>query len=263
MHGVLFSLSFVAGLTGLVVGSFLNVVIVRIPEGRSVVRPPSACPRCAYQLKPWDNIPILSWLLLGRKCRSCRLPIPVRYPIVEGLTGLLFAGTALRIGWSAELPAVLLFIAGGVALSAIDIDTMRLPRKLIFIVLALVGAALLVAAAFTRNWSALMWAAIGSVAAGSAFFALRVAVPKGFGMGDVRLAFLLGAITGWYGPGRVALGLFLGFLFGSVVGIIVALVSGQLRKKKIPFGPMLNSGALFAVLFGAPILHWYSTMFSV
>jgi leader peptidase (prepilin peptidase) / N-methyltransferase len=262
MHAVLLYLSFVAGLTGLVIGSFLNVVIIRVPEGRSVVKPPSACPRCSYQLRPWDNIPIVSWLLLGRKCRSCRLPIPLRYPIVEGLTGLLFAGTALRIGWSAELPAVLLFIAGGVALSAIDIDTMKLPRKLIFVVLALVGAALVVAAAVTGNWRSLMWAVVGSIAAGSAFFALRVAVPRGFGMGDVRLAFLLGAITGWYGPGRVALGLFLGFLFGSVVGVVVALVSGQLRNKKIPFGPMLASGALFAVLFGAPILRWYSTMFA-
>jgi leader peptidase (prepilin peptidase) / N-methyltransferase len=260
---VLLYLTVVCGALGLVIGSFLNVVIIRVPEGRSVVHPPSACPRCSYQLRPWDNIPIVSWLMLGRKCRSCRLPIPARYPIVEGLTGAMFAITALRLGWTAELPAVLLFVAGGIALSGIDIDTMRLPRKLVFIVLALVGVALIVAAAVTGRWSSLAWAAGGSITAGLGFFAIRVAVPKGFGMGDVRLAFVLGAITGWYGPGRVVLGLFLGFLFGSVVGIVVGAITGQLRKKKIPFGPMLAGGALFAVLFGAPILNWYQSTFSV
>jgi leader peptidase (prepilin peptidase) / N-methyltransferase len=150
-----------------------------------------------------------------------------------------------------------------VALSAIDLDTMRLPRTLVYVVLGLVAAGLVVAAATTGRWSALAWAAAGSLAAGGGFFAIRVAVPRGFGMGDVRLAFVLGAITGWYGPGRVALGIFLGFLFGSIVGIVVAAVTGKLRKQKIPFGPMLAAGALFAVLFGAPILNWYSSTFSV
>lgn len=257
MVQVLAFLVFFCGLFGLAIGSFLNVVIVRVPEGRSVMRPPSACPRCNYVLRPWDNIPIVSWLLLRAKCRGCKLPIPARYPIVEALTGALFALAAGVVGFAPELPAVLLFVAGGVALAAIDLDTMRLPRQLVYVTLALVGGALTIAAIATGEWSKLVWAVVGSVVASGAFWLLRLFVPRGFGAGDGRLALVLGAITGWYGPGRVVVGLFFGFLIGSIVGLIVAARAGRMKNVKMPFGPSLVAGAFAAVLFGGRVVSWY------
>jgi leader peptidase (prepilin peptidase)/N-methyltransferase len=176
---------------------------------------------------------------------------------VEGITGILFGVVAYRLGWTAELPAVLLFVAGGVALSGIDIDTMRLPTKVVYVTLGLVAGGLLGAGVATGAWHRVAWAVAGSLGASGALLLLLVVSRKGMGMGDIRLALVLGAVTGWYGPGRVALGLFLGFLIGSIVGLTVAARSGQLKGKKIPFGPSLFAGSLVAVLWGASMLHWY------
>jgi leader peptidase (prepilin peptidase) / N-methyltransferase len=228
----------VMSLVGILVGSFLNVVIGRVPEGRSVVHPPSACPRCNYHIGPRDNIPVLSWMLLRAKCRNCSLPISARYPLIEALTGALFGLTAWRLGWTPELPAVLLFVAGGIVLSAIDIEHFRLPNAVVYPLLGLVGAA-------------------SVVAAGLLFTIVLLTRGRGMGMGDVRLALVLGAVTGWYGPGRVAVGLFLGFLVGSVVGIGLAVRTGKVKGVKMPFGPSLITGAFIAVLWGGSLWDWY------
>jgi leader peptidase (prepilin peptidase) / N-methyltransferase len=251
----------VISLLGLLIGSFLNVVIGRVPEGRSVVHPPSACPRCNTAITPRDNIPIVSWLLLRAKCRTCALPISARYPLIEALTGILFGFTAWRVGLTAALPAVLLFVAGGVALSAIDIETFRLPTPLVYTVLGLVGVSLTVAAGTTHHWGRLVWVAAGALASAGLLLLIVVGTRgRGMGMGDVRLALVLGAITGWYGPGRAALSLFLGFLAGSVIGIGVALKSRRFKGAKMPFGPALILGTWIAIIWGAPLWHSYRTL---
>ena len=257
MHLVL-PLVAVISLLGILIGSFLNVVIGRVPEGRSVVHPPSACPRCDYQIGPKDNIPILSWMLLRAKCRNCSLPISARYPLVEALTGALFGLTAWRLGWTPELPAVLLFVAGGIALSAIDIEHFRLPNTVVYPLLGLVGLSLVVAAGMSSSWSRLVWVVAGALVSSGLLFALVVLTRgRGMGMGDVRLALVLGAVAGWYGPGRAAVGLFLGFVVGSVLGIGLAVRKGKMKGVKMPFGPSLIAGAFIAVLWGGDIWHWY------
>lgn len=254
---VVFALVLFCGLLGLCIGSFLNVVIARVPEGRSVVKPRSSCPNCGHEIAGRDNIPVVSWLLLGRRCRGCRTPISARYPIVELLTATLYAVTAWVVGPEAHLVAILVFVASGVALSAIDIDCLRLPIPIVYTTLALVGAALLGAAATTGSWREFAWAVAGGAIACATLLAIHVAVPRGMGLGDVRLALVLGAVTGWFGPARVGLGLFLGFLVGSIVGIAVSLAKGWQRKRKIPFGPSLIMGAYLAIIAGAPIMRWY------
>lgn len=248
----------VVTLLGILIGSFLNVVIGRVPEGKSVVRPPSACPRCQTPIGPRDNIPILSWVLLRAKCRACALPISARYPLIEAATGVLFGLTTWRLGWVAELPAVLLFVAGGIALAAIDIEHLRLPNAVVYPLLALVGGALVAAAALSDGWQRLGWVIAGGLATAAALFLIVFATKgRGMGMGDVRLALVLGAVTGWYGPGRSALGLFLGFVVGSVIGIGLAARTGKMKGVKMPFGPSLIAGCWIAVMWGGPVWQWY------
>ena len=215
----------VSALFGLLIGSFLNVVIGRVPEGRSVVRPPSACPRCGNEIRTRDNIPIVSWLLLGRKCRALLPadfgPLPAHRRTHGGVVWVHHRGGRLGVGVASGV----VFRCRGIALSAIDIDTQRLPTKLVYVVLALVSVCLIGAAVKTGEWSRLGWAVAGASASAAILFALVVGSKgRGMGMGDVRLAFVLGAITGWFGPGRSAIGLFAGFAVGSVLGIAMALL---------------------------------------
>ena len=241
-------------LLGILVGSFLNVVIGRVPEGRSVVHPPSACSRCDYQIGPKGNIPILSWMLLRAKCRNCSLPISARYRLIEALTGALFGLTAWRLGWTPELPAVLLFVAGGIALSAIDIEHFRLPNAVVYPLLGLVSLSLVVAAGVSSQWSRLVWVVAGALASAGLLFAIVFLTRgRGMGMGDVRLGLVLGAVAGWYGPGRALVSMFLGFVVGSLVGIGTALRTGKVKGVKMPFGPSLIAGAFLTVLWGGNI----------
>ena len=245
-------------LLGILVGSFLNVVMGRVPEGRSVVHPPSACPRCDYQIGPRDDIPILSWMLLRAKCRNCSLPISARYPLIEALTGALFGLTAWCLGWTPELPAVLLFVAGGIALSAIDIEHFRLPNAVVYPLLGLVGVALVVAAGVSSSWSRLVWVVAGALASAGLLFAIVFLTNgRGMGMGDVRLGLVLGAIAGWYGPGRAAVAMFLGFVIGSTIGLGLAVRTRKMKGVKIPFGPSLIAGTFLAVLWGGELWDWY------
>ncbi|NEA51975.1 A24 family peptidase [Streptomyces sp. SID10815] len=247
------------GLLGLAVGSFLNVAVSRIPAGRSVVRPRSACPRCATPIAARDNIPIVSWLLLGRRCRACRVAIPARYPLVEALTAILFSAEALRFGRSAALPAELVFTAGLLALAACDAEHFLLPRQLIYPTLGLTAACLLAAAAATGQWPRLGVTAACGVGAFAVFFALHWVRPAWLGFGDVRLAGLLGTGLGWLGPSYLVLALLAGSFVGLLVGIALMAAGRATRHTRLPFGVFLAAGAIAALLVGAPVVHWYES----
>jgi len=249
---------FCCALLGLAVGSFLNVVIARVPRRESIVTPPSHCPECHTPISPRDNIPVVSWLVLRGRCRACQAPIPVRYPLVEigcaiawGVIGYWFADS-----WA--LPAYLVLTAGLLALSVIDLEHRILPNRILG-PLAVAGVVLLGAAALASgDLDAFVRALLGALAAFGALGALHLISPRGMGLGDVKLAFVLGLFLGWLGWGEVALGLFLGFLLGSVIGVGLIATGLRTRKDHVPFGPFLAAGTLIAVIWGPTLLAWYS-----
>ena len=246
-----------AALLGLVIGSFLNVVIHRVPAGESVVAPRSRCPKCGTELANKDNIPVVSWLVLGGKCRTCGTPISKRYPLVEALTALLFGAMAARFGLDAALPAFLVLTAFLVALSGIDFDTFLLPKKLVwpafFAGIVLLGGACL-AEGDARGAAE---AAAGSAIAFGILFLIHFISPKGMGFGDVRLAAVLGLHLGYLELPLVGVGLFLSFLVASVVGVGLMITKKRGRKDRVPFGPFLAIGSGLAILFGEAILRIY------
>lgn len=240
---------------GLIVGSFLNVVISRVPAGGSVVRPRSRCPACAAPISARDNVPILSWLVLGRRCRQCGIPIPARYPLVEAGTGAVFAALAVRFGWQAALPAFLYLAAVGVALAAIDLEVRRLPDPLT-LPAYLVGGALLSAAALLDGHPiAILHALVGMVAGYLVYLLLGLSYRGGMGFGDVKLAGVLGLYLGWLGWRAWAVGVLAGFLLGGLVAVVLLVAGRANRRTALPFGPFMLAGALLAVLFGTPIAH--------
>jgi leader peptidase (prepilin peptidase) / N-methyltransferase len=249
-------LAALAAVFGLAIGSFLNVVIHRVPAGQSVVRPPSACPQCGHAIRNRDNVPVLGWLLLRGKCRDCSAPISARYPLVELGTAALFAVMALRFGLDWVLPAYLYLAAVSVALALIDIDLKRLPDALTLpsypVALVLLGAAWLLG-----SDGSLLRAVLGGVVAFAFYFLLLFAYPAGMGFGDVKLAGVLGLYLGWLGWGILAAGLFLGFLLGGVFGIVLIAAKRAGRKSKVPFGPFMLGGALLAVLVGRQLVDAY------
>jgi len=253
----------VFGVLGLVAGSFDNVVVFRVPEGRSVVRPPSACPKCGARVRAYDNVPVLSWALLKGHCRDCRAPISVRYPIVELFVALVFVGIGWRYGvsWTGAGEAVL--AAGLVALGLIDFDHMLLPRKVVYWDLGAVGAVLVAGAAAEGQWERLGVAFASALVPWALFFLLNYFAPHALGFGDVRLAFLMGLGLGWLGAGYAFLGFLLASLLGAVVGVALMAAGKAGRRTPVPFGTFLASGALLAVLAGAPVIHWYQGTLSL
>lgn len=245
------------GVLGLAVGSFLNVVIWRVPRGESVVHPPSACPSCGTRIRARDNVPVVSWLLLRGRCRDCGAPISVRYPLVEAGTAVAFVLVALRIGFDWALPAYLYLAAVGVALALIDLDTHRLPNAIV-LPSYLVGAVLLtLASAGTGSWDALLRAAVGAVGLFLVYFLAALAYPSGMGFGDVKLAGVLGMYLAWLGWGTFAVGAFAAFLLGGVFGIALILVRHGDRKTGIPFGPWMILGAAVGIGWGEQIWSGY------
>ncbi|QCB95285.1 prepilin peptidase [Cellulomonas shaoxiangyii] len=255
MYGVV-----VTGLLGLLVGSFLNVVVWRVPRGESVVAPPSACPRCHARIAWYDNVPVISWLALRGRCRRCELPISWRYPVVELATGLLFAGTFLLVGWSWEVPAFLYLAGITVCLTLIDIDVHRLPNAIVLPSYG-VGGALLALAAWnpggTADPGALLRAAVAGAGLFAFYFLLAVIHPRGMGFGDVKLAGVLGLYLGWVGWSAVGVGAFAAFLLGGVFGLVLTLVGRAGRKTSVPFGPWMLVGAAVGVVAGEPIARAY------
>lgn len=242
---------------GLVVGSFLNVVIHRVPRKESVVKPRSRCPGCGTELAARDNVPVASWVLLKGRCRTCREPIPVRYPLVELLTAALFAVTALRLGADAALPAFLVVVAGLVAISAVDLERFIVPNRILYPTLFLAAPLLVVAAVVDGDWSGLRTAAIGGGLGWGLLLVVHLVSPAGMGFGDVRLSGLIGMTLGWLSVGHVLVALFLGFLLAAVVGVALIATGLKTRKDKVPFGPFLAAGAMLALLVGGPIIDWY------
>ncbi len=249
-----------AALVGLAVGSFLNVVIWRVPRGESVVRPPSACPSCGTPVHVRDNVPVLSWLLLRGRCRSCRAPVSWRYPVVELLCAGLFALMAVRFGTDPVLPAYLYVAAVGLALAVIDLDTRRLPDVLTLPSYVVVAGLLAVGAALGSDSGDLLRALLGGAAMYAVYFALCFAYPAGMGFGDVKLAGVLGMATAWAGWGAWGVGLFGGFLFGGVFGVALLASGRGGRKSAVPYGPFLLAGALVAVLAGQRLADAYLSL---
>ena len=245
---------------GLAVGSFLNVVVWRVPRGESVVRPPSACPGCGRAIRPRDNVPVLGWLLLRGRCRDCGTSISARYPLVELLTALLFAVMALRLGLDPALPAFLYLVAIGVALAFIDLDHKRLPDALTLPSYVVVTVLLGGAAVLGSDSGSFLRALLGGAAMFAVYFALCFAYPAGMGFGDVKLAGVLGLCMGWLGWGSWSVGLFLGFFLGGVFGIALIARRKGGRKTAVPFGPFMLLGALVAILVGERLASGYLSL---
>ena len=241
-------------LFGLAIGSFANVVIYRVPRGESVVSPPSACPNCHTEITPRDNIPVLSWLCLRGKCRTCAEPISARYPLVELAMAALFAGAAARFGYNWALPAYLATLAGLLVLSCIDVELLILPKKIVYPLLAIVAVLLVVASGATGHWHYLLIAVICSVGWFVAFFALNALSPRLLGFGDVRLALVLGLALGWLGVRYVLLGFFAANVIGAVIGIALIATKRVSRQQQIPYGVFLAAGAALAIYAGAELL---------
>lgn len=247
-------------LIGLMIGSFLNVVVWRVPRGESVVSPPSACPACDHEIRARDNVPVLGWLLLRGRCRDCGEPISARYPVVEALSAVLFGVMAVRFGFDWELVAYLYLAAVGLALALIDLDTKRLPDVLTLPSYGVAAVLLGLAALLGDHPGAPLRALAGALEVGAFYFAVWFAYPAGMGFGDVKLAPTIGAYLGWISYGALVVGVFAGFLFGAVVGIGLVLAQKGGRKTKVPFGPFMLAGALVAILWGDQLADAYVSL---
>ena len=252
----------VVAVFGLLIGSFLNVVILRVPEGESIVTGGSACPKCAASIAAYDNIPVGSWLILRGRCRSCRTPISPQYPAIEASTALLFVIAVARFGytWDAAIAGVLL--AGLLALAVIDARTLRLPNPIVA-VLAIVGVVLVVAAALaTGATSMLLDAGISGVGALVVFVAIAeigslAAGRQAMGYGDVKLAGVMGLYLGAIAPRYIVVAVLAAFLTGAIAGVVQIGFAGGDRKTRIPFGVFLAVGALISVFVAEPLVGWY------
>ena len=271
-----------AGVLGAMIGSFLNVVIHRVPNEQSIVLPNSACPHCRTPLRAYDNIPILSFLILRGRCRTCHEPIAIRYPVVEALTAILFVMITIHDGVSFALPFDFAFVAALVALIFIDAEHMILPNVITYpgIVFALVMRVTVPYLAGTSHlddlpgliermpslpiWAvSLIGAALGALIGGGSLWLMgflweRLRGVEAMGLGDVKMMLMVGAFLGW----RLAvLTIFVGVFSGSVAGIAVMVRRGRNLQMMLPFGIFLGAGAIASVLVGHQIVEWYGSQF--
>ena len=245
----------IAGVFGLLLGSFLNVVAYRLPRGESLATPASHCPGCDTPIKPYDNVPVLSWLLLRGRCRSCRTTIAWRYPFVELLTALLMVAVVLVYGTGEEVWLGLAFVLLLVPIAVIDLDTRTIPNKL-----TLTGAIVAPAILLLTDPGAIPEHLIAGVAAGGFLLVAALAYPGGMGMGDVKLAFVMGLFLGR----DVAPAIFVGLVAGTLVGAVIMARKGvkEGRKTAVPFGPFLAFGGIVGLLAGEPMVDWYLRTFA-
>ena len=242
-----------AAVTGAAIGSFLNVVVHRVPRRESLVRPASRCPHCEAAIRPYDNIPIVSWVLLRGRCRSCDAAIPVRYPLIELLTATLFVAVALVRGVDADLLYELPFVAVLVAVAAIDLEHKIIPNRIV-----LPAAAWALASAVVLRPDALPELAIAGAAAFLLLFAAALAYPAGMGMGDVKLAGVMGLYLGV----AVVPAMLVALLSGSVVGLaLIARAGRESEQRGIPFGPFLALGGVVGLLAGSELVALYTDRF--
>ncbi len=250
-----------AGVLGLAVGSFANVVIHRVPRGESLLRPGSRCPSCATALRPWHNVPVLSWLVLRGRCAACRAPIGMRYPLVELVTAALFVAVTAHFGATAALPAYLYLTAIAVALAAIDLDVKRLPDAIVLPSYLVAGLLLALPAVTGSDWWSAARSLVAMAALSTFYLLLAVLRPGGMGFGDVKLAGLLGLYLGWLGWSSVLVGAGAGFLLGGIAGVALLATRRADRRTAIPFGPAMLAGALLAVFVAGPVSRWYGSTF--
>jgi leader peptidase (prepilin peptidase)/N-methyltransferase len=244
------ALAGVCALFGLAIGSFLNVVVYRVPRQLSIVAPPSACPNCQHPIRPRDNVPVLSWVLLAGRCRDCRHRISARYPAVELATALLFAGAAWRLGRSWELPAYCVLLAGLLALALIDLETMTLPRSIVWVHLGLVAVLLTVASAATGQWRDLVVGAGCGLAWSGVYLAMFLVSPRLIGFGDVRLALVLGLALGYLDLAYAGLGFFLANLLGLGTTMVLIATRRMHRSQPVPYGVFLAAGTALVFYLG-------------
>jgi leader peptidase (prepilin peptidase)/N-methyltransferase len=243
----------IAAPLGLLIGSFLNVVAYRLPRGESLLWPASHCPGCEQPIKPYDNVPVLSWLLLRGKCRSCGERISPRYPAIELLTAVAFGAIVLLNGVDTDLIWELPFAAMLIAVAGIDLEHRIIPNKVM-----LPSAVFAVAAAIALRPDDVAELGIAGVAAFAAFLLAALAYPAGMGMGDVKLAGVMGLFLGT----AVIPSLFIAFLAGTIAGVAVIARHGSAgRKKGVPFGPFLALGGLIGLLCGADLIDLYTRTF--
>lgn len=266
------------GAFGLLVGSFLNVVVYRVPNGMSVVSPPSACPGCGSGIKAYDNVPVLSWLALRGKCRSCSEPISARYPLVEagvavffGVVGVWWISTVSTssITASSIIANVLvllafLWLAGvSVSLALIDLDTHKLPNAIVLPSYLVGGALLATAGILNGDVDSLIRAGIGMAALWLAYFLMAMLYPGGMGFGDVKLAGVLGLYLGFVGWDALLIGAFAAFFFGGLFAIVLVVLKKAGRKSGIPFGPWMLVGAWTGIFAGNTLFTSYLSLLGV
>jgi leader peptidase (prepilin peptidase)/N-methyltransferase len=266
----------VAGFFGLMIGSFLNVVIHRLPiimerdwaaqcaefrgeappafEALTLARPRSRCPQCGHSITAMENIPVISWLLLRGKCKWCSVPISVRYPLIEAVTGLLFAYAAWHFGFTAAGFGALLFVAALITLTGIDFDTQLLPDD-ITLPLLWVGLTFNAFGVYTDLRSAVIGAMAGYLSLWGVYWMFKLVTGKeGMGYGDFKLLAALGAWLGWQ---MLPLAILLSSFVGAVVGITLMVFARQGRNVPIPFGPYLAAAGAISLIWGKPLTHAY------
>jgi leader peptidase (prepilin peptidase)/N-methyltransferase len=255
LYGIVF-------IVGSLIGSFLNVCIYRMPRDRSIVWPSSRCTSCSNPVRPWDNIPLLSFLLLGGKCRICKAPISLRYPFIEALNAFLYVFLLWRFGPNWPFLIYALFCSALIVITFIDLDFQIIPDQISLpgIPLGLLAGTLILPDPFMRAVS-LGWKAsfIGAASGFLFYYIIAVVGEKIFrkeamGGGDIKMMAMVGGFLGWKG---VILTTFLGSLFGSMTGIFMMLFQGRERGSQIPFGPFLALGAVASLFFGQEIIIWY------
>ncbi len=240
-----------AVIAGLMIGSFLTVVVDRVPQGGSVVAPPSRCGSCGLRLGPLDLVPVLSWAALRGKCRQCGAKIGIEPIVLELTTAALFVLMAIQFDDTrAVIPAYWILCATLVAQTWIDLRTQRLPREITYTGMILGGIALAVAAVVIDEPERIWMAALGALIALVAMWLIYHFSKGGMGDGDVRLAPLLGMFLGWLNPGIVLPGLFFGFIAGAVVGVAMMAGNRAGRRTALPFGPFLALGTVVAIFLG-------------
>jgi len=246
--------SIVAFISGAVTGSFLNVCICRMPCDESVILPPSNCPHCAYRIRWYDNIPLLSYLALRGKCRSCGAVISLQYPLVEFINALLTLALFIRFGTSLTFLALFIFCSALVVITFIDIEHQIIPDEI-----SLPGIVLGFVFSFFLPWQGWLNSLIGILLGGGSLLLVawlyqRLTGKEGMGGGDIKLLAMMGAFLGWK---AVPFIIFVGSMVGSVVGISMMLLQKKDSKLAIPFGPYLAFGAVLYIFCGRQIIQWY------
>lgn len=247
----------IASIAGVMLGSFANVLIHRVPRAQSIVSPPSACPRCGRRIRARHNLPVVGWLWLRGRCADCGAPISPRYPLVEFGTAVAFGAITWITGPSVETLPLLGMVYFGIVLSAIDIEHRRLPDALTLAFAISTAASVVGGAWVTGDWDDVLRACWGALILGCLYLGAFVAYPKGMGFGDVKLAPTIGAVLGFFGWGELAVGGFAAFLIGGSVGVLAMVRARRGRGVAIPFGPSMFAGAIIGVACGEAVATWY------